>query len=142
MSHPPHLCIAENVLTDTTLHRRILYQVGLGGFKARSSLPGITTIDSSDLDPIITNLTPSKFISLPLIHPPYISKQNTKSMQNTYFLKIRMGLQPPLGLCSNSLAGIHFGTNLKAHVLPYPIHILLSLTDWGPCTALCFCSSA
>lgn len=126
VSHPSHLW--QSTLWQTQLStERTLYQVGLGEFRARPSLPGTTAAASSGQDPIITNLASSRFIPLPPVYPPCLSKH--KSVQATYFLKIHTGLPLPLGLCPNSLAGTHFGSNLNAQplpiVFPYPVYILL-----------------
>lgn len=91
-------------------------QVGLGGFRARPSLPRITAIAASVQNPAVTDLISFKFISPPPIHLPHISKH--KFMSATYFLKILRGLPLPVGLYPNSLGGVCFGpSSIAEHLL-------------------------
>ena len=70
--------------------------MGVSGFKARPSLPGIPAGVTSGQGPIIMDLTSSLIPLLP-IHLLYLSKH--KSLHTISVLKILTGL--PLPLCSN-----------------------------------------
>ena len=118
---------------------RTLYQVGLCEFRARPPLPGITATASSGRDPATIDLTFSRFIPLPPIPLPCLSRH--KSAQATYFLKIHTGLPLPLVLCPNSLAGTLASTLIPKPCPCLPIcwsHPAVSQLLWA-LTCLCFC---
>lgn len=93
--------------------------VGLGGFRAYCIRQ----------EPTVTDLTSSRFIPPPPMHPSHRCKH--KSVQATYFLKIFPGLALSLLLrcCSLRLQPL---CSIPAHILQHPWHAPLPHSHCGP----------